>query len=299
MKSLPKLATMLALAAPMPAQAGDPPVQTFEPSTSWTLDYGAEQCTLMRDFGPEDKRLRLQVESYGSLVDFRMLLAGKPVPNSRAASGKVRYSFVNDPEQRETMALEGTSGPGIAAVSFDVEFAPYEPHPDYSRLRASELVALAGQPKQPAPDFERRATGITVEIGSRARLKLDLGRMEGPLRAMRACVENLQRSWGLDPAMQNHLSKFPVPDVSTVRRVQSNYPPSMVMEGRSAFVPVRLMVDAAGAVTDCVVQVPGIESDFRTAVCNNLARRFSPALDGGGAPVAAMYRSSVIYVLSR
>jgi hypothetical protein len=46
-----------------PAQAGEPPVQLLEPATPWTLNYDTEQCALLRDFGPEGNRLRLQIES--------------------------------------------------------------------------------------------------------------------------------------------------------------------------------------------------------------------------------------------
>ena len=291
---------VLGLALAAPARAAERPVEVLEPVTPWTLNYDAEQCALMRDFGPEDNRLRLQIESYGSASDYRFLLAGKPIPHSRGASGEVRYGFSADTVERdETMSLEGTTGRDVAAISFGGNFRPWEPAPDYARMSMRDQLALSAQPKAPMPEFEREVDRMSVAIGNRARLELHLGRMEKPLQAMRACIEDLQRSWGLDPALQARLSRYPVPYPSTVRNVQSDYPQSMVLQGASAFVPVRIMVDAQGRPTDCVVQVPQIERAFSEAVCSNLAGRFDPALDDTGSPAAAMYRTSVIYTLRR
>jgi hypothetical protein len=294
------VATSLGLALSVPALAGDPPVQVLEPASSWTLNYDPEQCALMRDFGPEDNRLRLQIESYGSMTDFRLLLAGKPVPRSHGPQGLVRYAFPNDTAERaETGSIEGTTGPNTAAISFSAGFTPYDPDYDYAHLPIMAQLERSAQPKAPAPEFEQGVDRIAITIGNRARLDLHLGKMGKPLEAMRKCVEDLQRSWGLDPALQARLTRNPVPYPSTVRNVQSDYPPSMVLKGRSAFVPVRIMVDAQGQTTACTVQVPQIESAFTKAVCDHLQGRFYPAVDDAGNAVASVYRTSVIYMLSR
>jgi hypothetical protein len=110
-------------------------------------------------------------------------------------------------------------------------------------------------------------------------------------------MDNLQSSWGLDPAQQNALTRLTVPKPSTVRRVQRRYPSSMVVSGTNAFVPVRVMVDAAGKATQCVVQSAGIDEAFRDAVCDGLAKGYEPARDAGGNPVASVFSTSVIYML--
>jgi hypothetical protein len=285
---------------PVGAQAAELPVQVLEPTSNWTLHYDPEQCALMRDFGPEDNRLRLQIESYGSPTDFRFLLAGKPVPPSRDATGQVRYSFPNDTVARaETTALEGTTGREVAALSFSGNFRPYDPNFDYQSLSTGERLEFDARPKPTVPEFEREVDRLTIEIDQRVRLDLLLGGMEKPLQAMRKCIEELQASWGLVPATESRLSRYPMPLVSSVRRVQRTYPRSMLLQGASAFVPVRIMVDAQGEASGCVVQVPGIERAFSQAVCDNLARKFAPALDEAGNPVAGIYRTSVIYMIGR
>ena len=65
----------------------------------------------------------------------------------------------------------------------------------------------------------------------------------------------------------------------------------------NAFVPVRVMVDAEGDVSDCVVQSEGIDEAFTDAVCDGLARGYEPALDAHGSPVASVFPTSVIYLM--
>lgn len=227
------------------ADAAEPPVQVLEPSSNWTLHLDPEQCALLRDFGPADNRLRLQIESYGSATEFRILLSGKPLPRSRAATGQVRYGFPNDAvERRETGSLVGTTGPDVAALSFSGNVRPFDPSFDYASLSTAEQLENSARPAAPVPEFEREIDRMMVAIDGRARLELHLGKMEKPLQAIRKCLADLQRSWGLDPDQQGRLSRYPVPRVSSVRRVQRSYPPSMLLQGTSAFVPVRIMVDA-------------------------------------------------------
>jgi hypothetical protein len=129
-------------------------------------------------------------------------------------------------------------------------------------------------------------------------IDLALGTMAKPLEAVRSCLDNLQTSWGLDPAQQSTLTRLAVPKASTVRKVQRRYPSNMVLSGTNAFVPVRVMVDASGDVTACVVQSEGIDEAFTDAVCDGLARGYEPALDAQGSPVASVFRTSVIYTLN-
>jgi hypothetical protein len=79
--------------------------------------------------------------------------------------------------------------------------------------------------------------------------------------------------------------------------MQQRYPSRMVMEGLSAHVPVRMAVDAQGRPGECVVQTEGVDEAFTTAVCRGLAREFEPALDRQGNPVAAIFHTSVIFLM--
>ena len=70
----------------------------------------------------------------------------------------------------------------------------------------------------------------------------------------------------------------------------------MARDRTGAYVPVRIMVSAAGNATRCVVQEPGIDKDFTDATCQELMRLYRPALDAGGQPVDSVFHTAVVYV---
>ena len=71
------------------------------------------------------------------------------------------------------------------------------------------------------------------------------------------------------------------------------------MRGVSAFVPVRLSIDAMGHPSNCVVQIQNLDAAFKQAVCQNLAGAFEPALDQDGKPVSVILSTGVIYKIAQ
>jgi hypothetical protein len=68
----------------------------------------------------------------------------------------------------------------------------------------------------------------------------------------------------------------------------------MLAKGKSGITPFRLMVDATGEPTACIIQVPG-NAPFDKMTCDVLMRRahFDPALDANGRPVPSYYLNSI------
>lgn len=186
----------------------------------------------------------------------------------------------------------------LPSLSFGIAFAPYEPDPDDGGLSLAESLMEDAALHQPSPEFERQVRSLTIEFTPRNRVQLDLGEMTAPLAAVRECIDDLKAHWGLDPEQERTLSRRPSPDHSSVERLRRAYPPMMAMDGQNALVPVRIMVDATGLATHCVVQMPLVQTVFQEAVCDRLAQRFSPALDKDGQPVASVYWVTVIFQTS-
>lgn len=287
----------LVLCAAPAVSAKDPRV--LDPASYWTLDYAGERCSLIRDFRSGNDTVRLQIDSYGSFVSFSFLLAGNVVPGARRPAGEVRYRFPADTIERERVtALLGRSG-DLPALSFRAEFVSYSTPQALNRMSREEAKARLGQPIAPEPDFEKSVDRMQIEFGNGAEIELHLGEMEKPLLELRTCIDDLYRHWGIDAAQVRQLTRYPVPVLSSVRKVQRDYPRSMVFRGESAFVPVRIAVDAQGQASQCVVQVAKIEEPFRKAVCDGLAQRFSPALDASGNPIASLYQTAVVYIIGK
>ena len=94
------------------------------------------------------------------------------------------------------------------------------------------------------------------------------------------------------------LTRLATPKPQAIRRLQDNYPASMLASGLNAYVPVRVTVDQAGNPTACVVQTPSVEKAFQDAVCNGLAKTYDPALDRDGNPVASVFVTAVVYQIA-
>jgi hypothetical protein len=276
-----------------PAAAAEP--LRLSPRTDWVLDYADERCSLHLGLGDGDQALNLRIDWFGPRSAHRFLLVGENVPNVNTATSDIQFRFTPDAEPREAMALNGEFR-DLPAVSFAASFVPLGSGPDWERLSATERMQLSAMPKPAQPDFEKTVRSLEVRFANGTEIVLDLGSMAKPLEALRACMDNLVSVWGLDPAVQNSLARLAVPKPSTIRRVQRRYPTPRQSAGVNAFVPVRVMLDAAGEVTACVVQSEGIDEAFTDAVCDGLARGYEPARDAAGRPVASVYSTSVFYL---
>jgi hypothetical protein len=272
----------------------------LQPTSDWTLDYGEEKCSLLRDFGPLDEGLGLRIDSYGSLTNFQVSVIGDKVPRPelRIPVRPIAYALSPDAElRRDVRGLQGQIG-DHRFVQFEVSFRPAEARPDATQgpPNAAQLAEWA-IPKAPDLQFERMIDSLDVEIRRGDRIKLDTGPMAPALNALRACVDDLRKSWGLDPVQQRAVVRHAFPQPQAVREVMNDFPRDMVFRGINGFVPLRVMVDATGTATQCVVQLPDAPEPFRAAACANLGERFEPALGEGGQPVSSFYQTAVVYLV--
>jgi hypothetical protein len=288
----------LLVAASSQAGAQDNPV--LEPSSAWLLDYGEESCSLLRTFGTGDAMTRVLLTSYGSWVGQRLVVVGAAVPRSSAAIGNVHYTLLPEGIQRDGRALLGRSGDS-PAVSFGVRIAPFDPDrtDEEEDVTSSEWQERAAEPDGPVPSFEAAVEGLRVVFDDHSTADFHLGSMGKPLEALRTCVDDLLASWGLDPVEQKARTRNATPDESTVARVQRRYPSDMLRSGTGAYVPVRVMVDAEGQATSCVIQEQGIDQAFADATCDGLRRIYRPALDAEGQPIDSVFQTAVVYMIGR
>ncbi len=294
--------TMAAASAAWPvipaASAAELHARSYEPSSQWVLDFADERCTLARNFGSGDETLLLRIDSFGNWNNFHLTVVGKAVPYPRTPAGAGSYRLTGDAESRDARLLFGTLGKDrLPAASLEMQFRPLIQPGDWQKLSDKEKAAYRVRLGHSMPEFDRSVDTIKIAFGRGALVELHLGNMAEPLVAMRACIADLYKSWGMDPEVENQLSRVAEPLPSTVKQVKARYPGGALLQGLSAFVPVRLLVDADGEATSCIVQAPEAGADFKRAVCDNLAGKFKPALDASGHPVASMYHTSVVYLI--
>jgi hypothetical protein len=295
------LAALAVLLLPLCVQAAEPRV--LKPTSKWTLDFADERCTLVREFGDSADRVRLQLDSFGPTQrGYRVMLSGTLVPGYTAPplpDFQVRYSPDTRARERFT-ALAGKFGEDNA-VSFRQGFLPAPPPPASGALFVPQLASASRTTVAQGEEFERNVTDVTFVFPSGQAFRLDTGSMAEPFQVMHQCVDNLLTSWGIDPAVHRTLTRLAqvvdVPDgtrrISAAPNAYPGYTERALRRvvqgsfGRAELVPSRLMIDADGKPTACVVQVPVNEAS-RKAICGSFADyRFLPALDAQGRPVAS------------
>ena len=280
------------------AQAAVDSPRILAPASAWTLDFADERCSLIREFGDGEDKVRLQIDSYGPRPGYRVMISGDLVPGSdanRLTDFRVGYS--PDTRQRERF------GPTMVgkfmdenAVSFVRAFLPDSPTADQADRLGSE--------------FERSVTHMTLEFRLGKPFQLDTGSMAAPFAAMHRCVDNLIASWGIDPDEYRTLSRpvqvgeLPESWNRIELAAQNSHPsPSERRDRRMAqsvtspragdITPVRVMIDATGQPTACVVQAAFASEAYTQSVCGVLTdHRYQPALNADGEPVASFIQAN-------
>jgi hypothetical protein len=310
---MPKRAALIGLAAvlgqPFSATAADDGLRVLAPSSSWTLDFADERCSLIREFAEGDDTIRLQIDSYGPNPGYQVMISGDLVAGSDAAPlTEFRVGYSPDAGARDEMQMIIGKFGDDNAVSFGPGFLPDAP--------AAEAEQL---------EFERNVTHMTIGFRNRKPFQLETGNMVAPLTAMRQCVDDLMTSWGIDPAQHRARSRPPMlvelPEgyvrvrvdladdrpgyterrYQAIARAQARDRAGLVP--RAGYImPVRVMIDASGQATACVVQVATAGERYRQSVCETFAGPYQPALDAEGKPVASFVQigtsSSTVQVAS-
>ena len=168
---------------------------------------------------------------------------------------------------------------------------------------------------QPAIDDRERRNGLPrlapAEVDGQASLEIDAPRVGtitletgqlAPLyRSMNACMDDLVKSWGVDLERQAERAIAPrLTNAPVIERILiDKYPQRALRNGEQADLHLRIMVDAQGAVTDCVVTYMTVAESFGDAACMDVKRRavFEPASDEAGRPMASFYTTRLRYTM--
>ena len=275
---------MIPALLPQAAQAAD---KVLEPSDKWVLNYADDSCRLARAFGKDDDKVVLVLDQFMPAGMFDLSLIGKRL--GRFAENRV--------------SLSATFGPGLPTGEFHDAITGTVGPDKTAILMIGSRDLLNRRPVKGASEevfattTEQEAAVTELHIAaSSVRLKLHTGSMASPLAAMRTCISDLVKTWGLDAAQQESLSSRPVPTTSPTKWLTSpDYPKGPLAIGASAIIRFRVMVSAEGVPTKCAIQQATSSPEFTKLTCDLLVKRarFSPALDRDGKPVASFYTNSV------
>ncbi len=252
--------------APLAAQGDPTSVAQAATSDQWQIDYGEYRCTLSRSFG----------EAAPISVGIRM------VPGDENAD----LIIVNPAWARETplpQRVEVVFRPSGARFGARALSGP-APSTGHRFMRVSAVDRSF---------FEEfaGAAGMSLEGWGGELLSVDLTETESALRALRACHDDLMRSWGVDPSVIAGVRQRPEPLGRTAAMMASEEPLSAQDTPSSFFVIIRYTVGTDGRVRACDVVRTGGYPQAAGMLCQRARSeaRYRPAIGSDGQPVAVQF----------
>jgi len=221
----------------------------------WNVDYGDIRCSLSRRIaGPQSPILILS--SYLGRDEPELILlrdGSDPLPRL---------------PERVTIVLS----PGTAPESARIMHGSADP------ARAISLQEIA------EGFFDRfaAATRVSINEGGRSLISLATPGANGAVAALRACNDDLLRTWGVDIAARNHLTRQPLQTSGSIS--SDDYPSVAAGRDESGRVVALFEVDARGVPSNCRPVVSSGSETLDVATCRLITRRFryDPALDSKG-----------------
>jgi TonB family protein len=254
--------SLILFAIPSPAQEHRAPV--------WQMDWGDQFCSLIRlpDVGTPFAVVVRAIPGRG-FSDILLL------PRAHGQPPEVITSIMLAPSGR----------------SFDV-YTDSEELGDRSRA-----VALHALPME-FWDALAGSDQLQLRQGRRVLSRIQLTDASQAVRALRQCVSNALREWGIDEAAMNALRRRPV-SVNALGMSDQDYPQSAIQQNTQGRVIVRVDVSAQGRATACAAVASSHTAAIDAAACHAAMTRgrFRPALDANGLPTASQIVTAVRFLL--
>ncbi|WP_404337609.1 energy transducer TonB [Sphingomonas sp. MMS12-HWE2-04] len=276
------LALAIVAAFPVVATAKDAPQLTR--TEKWVVDYSPDACNLLAQFGTGDATILLKFTRYELGDGFALSVFGKQLGTSASPRTTAKIDFGLQGGPVEVGAIAGSNGKYRAYL-----FAS-------TRLDGWRWKAEGDEAPPVTPAQEAAVTGVTIAIRGKKPLRLEFGPLDKPMAQLRACQNNLLKSWGYDPAVQASLQRAPRPISPPYKWLTSqDYPVASVMNGRNGMVQFRLDIDAEGKVGGCYVLDRTNPDEFADITCRAVSSRakFEPALDAQGKAVRSYFVQKV------
>ncbi len=168
---------------------------TLKPTTKWQIDYANERCRLFRKFGSGDDAVFAIFDRYGLEDNFKLSLAGKPLKTWNDAF-ETNIQFGPDEKEQKIEFIKGDLNK-LPAILFGKKIR-FSPKTEAEELGTKKADYDESYPLAPISD-ERMSAIQYLDLGKALRqpVRLELGEMRKPNAALKTCVEDLVKSWGV------------------------------------------------------------------------------------------------------
>ena len=276
----------------LPAQAQEVS-EPLDPAGDWRIERDAESCRLLRAFGSGDVQTTLYFNAYGLDDSYRVTLTGPAIPRNNGKAQIGRLAFGAEAELASNLMIANRIGED-GMLSFHL----IGRNAAFGFFRGWAVPGGFADPSA-AASMPADMSRLTIETPELGRLALNLGEMGGALTELDQCKRDLVASWGHDPAQQERIT---VPaELNNARQLLlgMRMPEASVMNHVSIIAQLRLLVDAEGRATQCVVQSPSLNARAQSGLCRPLTNgtHFIPARDANGNAVPSLYRMHYTYFI--
>lgn len=290
------------------AHAADEPL-VFKPATAWAADYGEDYCRLARDFSNGSETIALAIERVQPSSLVKIMLVGDSIKLFRGAN-TIGYGYLpagdtrNAPvlrseatDKRQLLIVDNANiGPDLAALfggpggrgpggGGGGGGAP----PDGPSIEPGTPFYNAGV----EADYAAGISAIMLTDGTLKPVRIETGSLKGAIVALQQCTYDLLSYWGVDGEKHRTVSRTVVPQSGTTLPQGTIGFQDFGKLGGGAN-QIRVMVDAAGAPTECRVHFGSLGESTNNKICDHLMKnaKFLPALDSAGQPMASYWISS-------
>lgn len=267
------------------------PPQLLQPSGAWVPLKSEHSCKLSRAFGEGKNRVVAILERPGPGYDMKMMVFG-PGLRSGPAGWNAQSSFLPNTAHVFKDGLSARTARGDTAIQWTaVDFAPDRALSSPIRT-VKDFADFMGARRDDESSAAAAVTGISVSEPGGNRLVLQSGAMDEVHRKLDECGREMLRGWGLDPVAHNRIVIRAASKRNPNELIDSrDYPVLAARYGGEAIITARLMVDAAGAVSNCTAISDFAEPEMEQLICRNLSKAvFQPAMtvNGEAAPDYAL-----------
>lgn len=301
MRTLGIFVALAGLCAASDGRAADGGEVLLKPSSVWAMNYALDSCHLARTFGEGEDKVTVEFRQFGPARTFTLVVVGETL--SPRGARREPFTTIFEPlgvRQEHENALRGELADGRHLIQTSAAFDPEDVEIQKAGDKGDwEPSAEDESPVVPDRAREAKVERLRLAGPFRESIVLELGPMDKPMDAMRACIDELLTHWGIDAQAHRTLTRRAVPaNYPGDWLTPQDYPSGLLRQGKGAAVHFRLMIDETGGVTDCSVQA-NIGEGFDKTTCKLLTRpaRFKPALDAQGQPIRSFYTSTVTWTL--
>lgn len=268
------------------AWAKDEPV-SMPRMAKWIANYDKDSCQLISQFGTAEKPVILRLTQYEPDTGYVIDLIGKAF-RAETPYEVAKLAFGPNGNEQKMSFTAAKHGDLPVLLGRRMGLASF---PIGQRVSRDEFMNQSG-----------KVSSLTITRDSGAPIKLELGAMAGPIKAMETCIDSLLESWGYDAAIQKTLSRRATVLNNPSKWLSAKDYPSGLLRGPArGIVQFRLDIDDKGVVAGCSVLRRTNPDEFADRTCKLITERaqFLPALDSKGRPVKTYFVNRADWVGGR